>query len=169
MKKPSDQNYFKCTKVPLQSVTKYDMVIESINNTAIKANKIDTFGLQFIKLYCIDYYEKNKSLPTITEEFINTCLKIMCKESTTGRPPSKNIQNLRNELKKFYDSDFKMLNVDTNLDYLHMNTILDYITIDIKTMFENNIKQHYVDFVERFVNVLWSKKKLLNSLKKIKI
>ena len=28
-------------------------------------------------------------------------------------------------------------------------------------MFENNIKQHYVDFVERFVNVFWDKKNML--------
>jgi hypothetical protein len=50
-----------------------------------------------------------------------------------------------------------------------MNTILDYISIDIKTMFENNIKQHYVDFVERFVNVWWKKKQTLLDIKENKI
>ena len=104
----------------------------------------------------------------MTEEFINTSLKIICKESNTGRPSSKDIQKLKNKLKKFYDSDFKMLNIDTDLDYLHMNTILDYITIDIKTMFENNIKQHYVDFVERFVNVVWAKKETIAFIKEQK-
>ena len=74
-KKPPDKNYYKCIKVPLKSITKYDTVIEIINKTAIKGSKIITFGLQFIKLYCIDFYEKNKSLPNMTEEFINTIFK----------------------------------------------------------------------------------------------
>ena len=164
-KKPPDKNYFKCIKVPLKSITKHDTVIEAINKTAIKGSKITMYGLQFIKLYFINYYEKNKTLPKMTDDFINTSLKILCKESNAGRPPSKDVQELRNKLKLFYDSDFKMLNIDTNLDYLHMNTILEYITVDIKTMFENNIKQHYVDFVERFVNVLWSKKETLEFIK----
>jgi len=38
-----------------------------------------------------------------------------------------------------------------------MNTILDYLTIDILTMYENNIKQHYIKYVERYVNVIWRK------------
>lgn len=164
-KKPPDRDYFKCVKVPLKSITKHDTVIETINKTAIKGSKITLYGLQFIKLYFIDYYAKNNLLPDMTEEFINTSLKIICKESNAGRPPSKDIQELRNKLKKFYDSDFKMLNIDTDLDYLHMNTILDYITIDIKTMFENNIKQHYIDFVERFVNVTWAKKETIAFIK----
>jgi trehalose-6-phosphate synthase len=36
-----------------------------------------------------------------------------------------------------------------------MNTVLDYLAIDIITMYENNIKQHFVEYVERFVNVSW--------------
>ena len=40
------------------------------------------------------------------------------------------------------------------LDYTHMNTILDYLTIDILIMYENNIKEHFVEYLERYVNVI---------------
>ena len=49
-----------------------------------------------------------------------------------------------------------------------MNTILDYLTIDILTMYENNIKQHYIEYVERYVNVIWKRKFLTNQIRKIK-
>jgi len=50
-----------------------------------------------------------------------------------------------------------------------MNTILHYLTIDILTMYENNIKLHYVEYVERYVNVIWKKKFIMNKIKKLNI
>ena len=50
-----------------------------------------------------------------------------------------------------------------------MNTILDYLTIDILTMYKNNIKLHYVEYVERYVNVIWKKKFIMNKIKKLNI
>ena len=44
-----------------------------------------------------------------------------------------------------------------------MNTILDYLTIDILTMYENNIKNHFVEYVERYVNMVW--KKFIHNIK----
>ena len=43
-----------------------------------------------------------------------------------------------------------------------MNTVLDYLAIGILTMYENNIKQHFIEYIERFVNVVWRKKQWLN-------
>ena len=47
-----------------------------------------------------------------------------------------------------------------------MNTILDYLTIDILTMYENNIKNHFVEYVERYVNVVWKKKFIVSKIRK---
>ena len=47
-----------------------------------------------------------------------------------------------------------------------MNTILDYLTIDILTMYENNIKLHYVEYLERYVNIVWKKKELIEIIRK---
>ena len=33
-------------------------------------------------------------------------------------------------------------------------------------MYENNIKQHYVEYVERYVNVIWKKKQLIEIIRK---
>ena len=50
-----------------------------------------------------------------------------------------------------------------------MNTILDYLTIDILTMYDNNIKLHYVEYVEQYVNVIWKKKFIVNKIRKLNI
>ena len=47
-----------------------------------------------------------------------------------------------------------------------MNTVLDYLTIYIINMYENNIKQHFVEYVERYVNVVCKKKELIELIKK---
>lgn len=121
-----------------------------------------------MKLYLLDFYNNHNSLPKIDKEFINCCMKILCNEKATGRPSKKEIKELKDKLKLFYNEQYKPLCQDEELDYTYMNTILDYLTIDILTMYENNIKQHYIDYVERYVNVVWKQKFMTNQIRKVK-
>jgi hypothetical protein len=105
----------------------------------------------FMKLFLLDHYNKHNTLPVINKELINSCMKILCNEKSAGRPPKKEIKELKDKLTSFYKTDFQPLIKNENLDYTHMNTILDYLTIDILTMYENNIKLHYVEYIERYV------------------
>jgi len=166
--KPPDE-FFKCVKVSLKHVLKHHEINQpKINQTVIKAHKIVIHTLQFMKLYLLNYYDKNSNLPKINKEFINSCMKIVCKEKATGRPPKKEIKELKEKLTTFYDTHYKPLCQNEDLDYTHMNTILDYLTIDILTMYENNIKLHYIEYVERYVNVVWKQKFLTKQIRKIK-
>jgi uncharacterized UPF0146 family protein len=122
-----------------------------------------------MKLFLLDHYDKHNTIPVINDEFINSCMKILCNEKSTGRPPKKEIKELKDTLTSFYKTDFQPLIQDENLDYTHMNTILDYLTIDILTMYENNIKFHYVEYVERYVNVVWKKKFIVSKIRKLNI
>ena len=81
-----------------------------------------------MKLYLLDYYDKQNTLPNINKEFINSCMKIVCKEKATGRPPKKEIKELKEKLTTFYNTHYKPLCQNEELDYTHMNTILDYLT-----------------------------------------
>lgn len=167
--KPPD-DFFKGIKTSLKSVLKHpDINLPKITHAVIQCNKIVINTLFFMKLYILDYYEQNKTLPNIDKTFINCCMKILCNEKATGRPPKKEIKELKDKLTTFYKSDFQPLIQNETLKYTHMNTILDYLTIDILTMYENNIKFHYVEYVERYVNVVWKKKFIMNKIKKLNI
>ena len=162
--KPTD--YFKCVKIPLKHVLKNpDINLPKITDAVIKCNKIMINTLMFMKLYLLDYFEKNNKLPEIDKVFVNSCMKILCNESVSGRPPKKEIKELKDKLTTFYNSDYKLLIKDIDLDYTHLNTVLDYLTIGIITMYENNIKLHYVEYIERYVNIVWKKKETIFKIK----
>jgi hypothetical protein len=111
------------------------------------------------------FFEKKNKLPEINKVFVNSCMKILCNESASGRPPKKEIKELKDKLTAFYNSDYKPLIKDEDLDYTHLNTVLDYLTIGIITMYENNIKLHYVEYIERYVNIVWKKKETILKIK----
>jgi len=167
--KPPD-DFFKGIKTSLKSVLKHpDINLPKITNAVIKCNKIVIQTMMFMKLFLLDHYDKNNTLPVINDEFINSCMKILCNEKASGRPPKKEIKELKDKLTAFYKRDFKPFIQNENLDYTHMNTILDYLTIDILTMYENNIKLHYVEYIERYVNIVWKKKFIMNKIRKLNI
>ena len=166
VKENPPEDYMKGVKVPIKHVLKNPEInLPKITEAVIKCNKIYIQTLQFMKLYLLDYYNKHNKLPIIDDEFINTCMKIQCVESGTGRPPKKEIKELKDKLKLFYDEHYKQVISDEKLDYTHLNTVLDYLTISILTVYENNIKQHYVEYVERYVNVVWKKNYIVNKIK----
>ena len=165
---PTD--FFKGIKISLKNVLKHPAINSpKITNAVIKCNKIVIQTLMFMKLFLLDHYEKHSSLPTINGEFINSCMKILCNEKPQGRPPKPEIKALKEKLHDFYQTDFQPLIQNEILDYTHMNTILDYLTIDILTMYGNNIKLHYVEYVERYVNVVWKKSFLVGKIRKMNI
>ena len=166
-KEPPDINkdIYKAIKVPLKYVIKNENILSTINDTVLVMNKIETYGMQFIKLYMLHEYEKNKKLPKLSTEFIKCALKTCCKNPTIGKKPSIETQNLKDKMKIYYDSDFKHLNIEYDLSYLHMNTLIDYVAQNILTMYENNIKQNYIDCVFKFVNDHFDKRKNINSIK----
>ena len=77
----------------MNHVLKNYEINHKINGVVIKAHKIVIHTLQFMKLYLIDYYHKYNLLPVINKEFINWCMKILCDEKASGRPPKKKLKN----------------------------------------------------------------------------
>jgi hypothetical protein len=170
IKEKPPEDFFKGIKTSLKSVLKHpDINLPKITNAVIKCNKIVIQTLMFMKLFLLYHYDKHNTLPIINDEFINSCMKILCNEKASGRPPKQEIKELKEKLTAFYKTDFQPLIQNENLDYTHMNTILDYLTIDIQTMYENNIKFHYVEYVERYINVVWKKKFIVNKIRKMNI
>ena len=96
--KPPDKatDYFKCIKIPLKHILKNpDINLPKITDAVIKCNKIVINTLMFMKHYLLDYFEKNNKLPVIDKVFVNSCMKILCNESATGRPPKKTNKSVK--------------------------------------------------------------------------
>jgi len=105
---PTD--FFKGIKTSLKSVLKHpDINLPKITNAVIKCNKIVIQTMMFMKLFLLDHYDKHNSLPIINDEFINSCMKILCNEKTTGRPPKKEIKEIKDRLTAFTKQIFNRL------------------------------------------------------------
>ena len=103
--KEKPPEFFKSIKTSLKSILKHhDINSPILNDAVIRASKMVIHTLQFLKLYLLDYYEKNHTLPMITLEFINNSMKVICgdKEEMRGKPPSKETIELKEQLTSFY-------------------------------------------------------------------
>jgi hypothetical protein len=156
--------HYKCIKTSLKGVVKYDFVIDNLIQSSNMCNKIVSHTLQLLKLYLLYRTDNKLDLPKIDKQFVNAVMKTVCKAPTQGRSPSESTQGIKENLKAFYDTHYRDLQKE-ELNYRYMNTVLDYLAIDIITMYENNIKQHFVEYVERYVNVVWRKKALVKLIK----
>jgi hypothetical protein len=166
--KPPD--FYKGVKVPIKYVLKNPEInLSKINDAVMRTHKIVIHGSMFMKLYLLDYYNKHNTIPEIDHSFAVNCLKIVCVKGGSGRPPSDETKQLKDKLNSFYEEHYKSLRQDDNLKYTHMNTILDYLADDIITMYKNNIQLHYVEYVERFVNVYWKKKYIVDKIKRLNL
>jgi hypothetical protein len=175
MKKPPDKvlpNY-RAVKQTLSNVVKHKHIQDVLLKTVLSAHKIVIHAMQFMKMYLIHEYDKNGKLTIIDHAFVSNIMKIICEESNNtnnkkqGRPPNSKTVALKYTLQKFYNEHYKET-ITTNevLSYTHMNTILDYLTIDTITIYETNIKQHYVEYVERFINILFEQKQKVSNMTK---
>ena len=163
--------FFKSIKTSLKSVLKHPEINTKIlNDAVVKSNKIVIHTLQFLKLYLLDYYENNnQTLPVISKELINNSMKVVCGEKTEkrGKPAKNETIEMKDILTTFYNHHYLPLTQNDPIDYVGLSTVLDYLKEDVITMYENNIQLHYVDYVERYVNVVWKKKMIVDKIRKL--
>jgi len=163
--------FFKSIKTSLKSVLKHPEINTKIlNDAVVKSNKIVIHTLQFLKLYLLDYYENNNNtLPEISKDLINNSMKVVCGEKTEkrGKPTKNETIEMKDKLTAFYNHHYLPLTQNDPIDYAGLNTVLDYLKEDVITMYENNIQLHYVEYIERYVNVVWKKKMFVNKIRKL--
>jgi len=169
--KEKPPEFFKSIKTSLKSVLKHsELNTKIINDAVVKSNKIVIHTLQFLKLYLLDYYENNnQTLPIVSKELINNSMKVVCGEKTEkrGKPPNKETIEMKDKLITFFNQHYLPLTQNDPIDYAGLNTTLDYLKEDVITMYENNIQLHYVEYVERYVNVVWKKKQIVNKIREL--
>jgi hypothetical protein len=170
MSRPPDPHIstYKTIKTSLSTIaTDYD-VIFTLEDAVINAHRIAIHTLQFLKMYLIHSFDTTQRLPTVDHALIINIMKTLApKQTKRGRPPKDVTVELKNELHVFYLQHYQptMVKEESPLSYEHMNTILQYMAITIETGYLNNIKQHFVSTVERYVNVCFDKKSKVESLK----
>jgi hypothetical protein len=158
---------YKNVKTSLSSiVTDYDVVV-TLNETVLMAHRIAIHTLQFLKMYLIHYIDTTQQLPLVNHALILNIMKILApKQAHGGSAPKTKTAELQAELQLFYLQYYQpTMATEAPLTYRRMTEILRYMVVMIETAYLNNIKQHFVSCVERYVNVYFEKQARVEAIK----
>ena len=145
MKKAPDK--YRCIKVPLHSILHKDdnaiKIFNTIQDAVYMTNYITTKTSLLLRLWCLEKYHHNIDIPIIDENTIRMCMKSLLVPSSGPKPKNNNLL-LFNEFKSLHNFELE--------DGKNLSSILNYYAITILTSIENNIKLHFFDYVNRFIN-----------------
>jgi hypothetical protein len=145
MKKPPDK--YKCIKLPITSILNNNeenqKIFNTIQDAVYRTNYITTKTSLLLRLWCLDKYHNGIDIPLIDENTIKMSMKSILLPSRGPKPKNNNLLLL---------NEFKNLHNLTLEDGNNLSSILDYYAITILTSIETNIKMHFFDYVNRFIN-----------------
>lgn len=158
---------YKSVKMSLKRVIKHQHNLEKIDNAASIINKIIGHTYQFLKLYCMNYYNAYNDIPDITETFITTIFKVIGTKRTSGRPIFIENNELVEKLKKFYDKKYKPYMFGENdMSYTGLSNVLEYEAVGIMTNITNHISEHFEDCFKTYINARLNVKQIENDIQK---
>jgi len=161
-KKKDEDNFdfMKTNKDNLLNIIKDESILSIINELVLRTNKIVIHSYQFLKLYLLHLYKNNKNFPILDKEFICDIFKVITirKCGSGGYKEDKMPQQLK-ELTNFYKEHYESLRTKDDIIYYDkLSYILAYEAIDMITNINNNIQEHFIDHLNKYVNITFNYK-----------
>ena len=143
---------YKTLKIPLKTILlNRDTVQPIVTNLVFVLSDLVIHAYQFIRLYILHcVVVKQQKLPTIDETFIIYCIKTLGTRDARGVKCKNTV--LAEELKRFYEAEYQPLLNHEKTNLKNMPHMLPYIATQIHTAFHNNIQEHFVQHLLRFIN-----------------
>ena len=154
---------FRTYKCKLRTIVRHPHNIDRIKTYAETMHNISIHTLKFLKLLYLHRFEQNlhngineritQSIP-LDKPLIVNIAKTICVPAQTGAPPSDATIVLRNMLRDFYNQHYApTIQIgEERPSYTNLYTPIDYMAIQVVTMFENNIKKHFIKYVTMYVD-----------------
>ena len=139
-----------------------------INDAVIRTNKIVFHTYNFLKLYLLYLYDSNNKFPFIDIDFVYTIMGIVSiRSDARGRPASKEKQKVILKLNDFYNKHYRFIIIeddivsDDKLSYVLKN----YECVDIVKNINNNIKEHFPQYIRKYVNAYYDTNEKISKIK----
>ena len=155
----------KTFKTSLKNIVRHKETEEIIYRTVLTFHKAIIHALQFMKLYLLYLYNEKIEFPEIDKNFVVSVIKLIYDQSNEkstnhGNLKEENVE-LNKELRKFYRKYYKeTIFGDEKFDGTNMSDIFEYSADNVIVAYENNIKQHYFEYLDKFINVVYRNKEL---------
>jgi hypothetical protein len=153
-------DYMKTNKTNLEKVVRSKSILSIINGLVMKTNKIVIHSYQFLKLYLLHLYETFQPFPILDKEFICDIFKVVTiRSSNKGGYSEETMPQKLRSLTSFYREHYQstIANNET-IYYDKLPYILAYEAIDMITNITNNIQEHFIDHLHKYVNITFNVK-----------
>ncbi len=147
-KQNEDIKKYSCLKVPISAILHKNNDVANRNmailqDAILRANKITSKSYMLLRLWVLQKYHNGMDIPELTNDTISMAMKSVIK-SSFGPKPKGNNNLLLQEFQTLYDFSLE--------DGKNLSAILDYYAITMLTSITNNIKIHFFEYVNRFIN-----------------
>lgn len=171
---PSSKSDHLTVKTSLKTIMlNYERDFPAINQLVLDAQEIVVRSYLFIRLFILHKYYANEIIPDVDKEFVLYCIRTLGIRAKCGRQAIN--KALQSELNNFYETEFQPLLDKPKFILINKTYLIPYLAIQIQTGFNNNIKEHFITRIRRFMNIFQpnlvdcsdekAKKKLLNQIK----
>ena len=151
----NEKSAYKTFKIPLKSILyNRDVVQPVINHWVFEMNDLMIHSYQFIRLYMLHCYSNKITLPEIDTTFILYCIKALGTRSNQG-VKSKNT-DLLDKLEHFYTTEYQPTVQHDKANLKNTTFLLPYLATQIHTSLSNNVQEHFIQHLLRFINVTTS-------------
>jgi hypothetical protein len=150
-------DYMKTNKDNIKNVLRNNNLLPIINDITTRTNKIIIHSYQFLKLYLLHLYDNNKPFPELDKEYICDIFKVITKRkcNSGGYKEDKMPEQLKT-LNEFYKNHYSLTIINNEILYYDkLPYILAYEAIDMITNINNNIQEHFIDHLNKYVNIVF--------------
>ena len=163
LRKPPDK--YKTLKISLKKIINKNVDYSQLQSAVIRVHKLTILVYQFLRAYVLYLYNDNKEITEIDNTFITMTFKVLMVDSK-GPKPKGDVHDTYVNLLKYYNDNFKNLTDGVKIDGKNLSEIISYSATDMLTNIENNIKCHFRNYLNKFVNESFKEDnlKILNKL-----
>lgn len=150
---PKSRGNFIVVKTSLKSVLKdYETNFPIINNLVLECNEIVIRTYQFIRLFILHKYYKNETIPKLDKDTILYFIRACGIKDKRGKTAMN--KEFEKELNDFYEKEFQPCINKSKFNLKNKSYITPYLAQQIQTSFNNNLKEHFITRIRRFMNIM---------------
>lgn len=150
---PKTRGNFIVVKTSLKSVLKdYETNFPIINNLVLECNEIVIRTYQFIRLFILHKYYKNETIPKLDKDTILYFIRACGIKDKRGKTATNKV--FEKELNDFYETEYQHCINKPKYNLKNKSYITPYLAQQIQTSFNNNLKEHFITRMRRFMNVM---------------
>ena len=147
----NEKSAYKTLKIPLKTILlNRDTIQPIINNLVFEMNDLVIHTYQFIRLYILYCFTNNNPLPELNDTFISYCIKTLGTRDNRGKKCKDT--ELLEKLEEFYKTEYQPLLNHEKTNLKNTTFLLPYLATQIHTSLSNNIQEHFIQHLLRFIN-----------------